>query len=83
MKKNKHKTFHCSFCGKSQYEVKKLISGPTVFICDECVEICADITDYTPWKYYLSRIKNKLIKKKGLFYRQARFAIFRKLFKTF
>ena len=81
MKKNKHKTLYCSFCKKSQYEVKKLISGPTVFICNESVEICADITDYTPWKYYLSRIKNKLIKKKkGLFYRQARFPNLRKIF---
>ena len=34
---------HCSFCGKSQHEVKKLIAGPTVFICDECVELCMDI----------------------------------------
>jgi ATP-dependent Clp protease ATP-binding subunit ClpX len=34
---------HCSFCGKSQHEVKKLIAGPTVFICDECVELCNDI----------------------------------------
>ena len=34
---------HCSFCGKSQHEVKKLIAGPTVFICDECVELCTDI----------------------------------------
>lgn len=38
-------TLYCSFCGKSQHEVKKLIAGPTVFICDECVEICADIID--------------------------------------
>lgn len=37
------KTLHCSFCGKNQYEVKKLIAGPTVFICDECIEICLDI----------------------------------------
>ena len=74
---------YCSFCGKSQHEVRKLIAGPTVFICDECVELCADITDYTPWKYYLSRIKNKLIKKKGLFYRQARFTNLRKFFKDF
>lgn len=37
------KSLHCSFCGKNQYEVKKLIAGPTVFICDECVEICLDI----------------------------------------
>ena len=40
--KNK-KTLFCSFCGKSQHEVKKLIAGPTVFICDECVELCNDI----------------------------------------
>src|SRR5258708_33398641 len=33
----------CSFCGKSQYEARKLIAGPTVFICDECVELCMDI----------------------------------------
>ena len=43
MKKNKNKTFYCSFCGKSQHEVKKLIAGPTVFVCDECVELCMDI----------------------------------------
>jgi ATP-dependent Clp protease ATP-binding subunit ClpX len=36
-------TLHCSFCGKSQHEVRKLIAGPTVFICDECVELCKDI----------------------------------------
>src|SRR5215510_10870308 len=36
-------TLHCSFCGKSQHEVRKLIAGPTVFICDECVELCMDI----------------------------------------
>ena len=34
---------HCSFCGKSQKEVKKLIAGPTVYICDECIELCNDI----------------------------------------
>ena len=39
----KKKTLFCSFCGKSQHEVKKLIAGPTVFICDECVELCNDI----------------------------------------
>ena len=33
----------CSFCGKNQHEVRKLIAGPTVFICDECVELCMDI----------------------------------------
>jgi ATP-dependent Clp protease ATP-binding subunit ClpX len=38
-----HKVLYCSFCGKSQHEVKKLIAGPSVFICDECVELCNDI----------------------------------------
>src|SRR5262249_49227394 len=38
-------TLYCSFCGKSQHEVRKLIAGPTVFICDECVELCMDIID--------------------------------------
>ncbi len=37
------KTLYCSFCGKSQHEVRKLIAGPAVFICDECVELCMDI----------------------------------------
>src|SRR6201989_2351261 len=36
-------TLYCSFCGKGQHEVRKLIAGPTVFICDECVELCMDI----------------------------------------
>ena len=36
-------TLYGSFCGKSQHEVRKLIAGPTVFICDECVELCMDI----------------------------------------
>lgn len=37
------KLLYCSFCGKSQHEVKKLIAGPSVFICDECVDLCNDI----------------------------------------
>ena len=40
---NEKDNLHCSFCGKSQKEVKKLIAGPTVFVCDECVELCMDI----------------------------------------
>ena len=36
-------TLYCSFCGKAEREVKKLIAGPTVFICNECVDICADV----------------------------------------
>jgi len=50
MSENRHgrpgdnsKTLYCSFCGKSQHEVRKLIAGPSVFICDECVELCNDI----------------------------------------
>ncbi len=41
--KDSKNTLYCSFCGKSQHEVRKLIAGPTVFICDECVELCMDI----------------------------------------
>lgn len=40
---NDKEVLHCSFCGKSQHEVKKLIAGPNVFICDECVDLCVDI----------------------------------------
>ena len=43
MSNNNKNILYCSFCGKSQHEVKKLIAGPTVFICDECVELCMDI----------------------------------------
>lgn len=43
--KNSKNTLYCSFCGKSQHEVKKLIAGPTVFICNECVDLCVDIID--------------------------------------
>ena len=42
-KEDSKNTLYCSFCGKSQHEVRKLIAGPTVFICDECVELCTDI----------------------------------------
>ena len=41
--KNNKNILYCTFCGKSQHEVRKLIAGPTVFICDECVELCMDI----------------------------------------
>ncbi len=41
--KDTEKPLYCSFCGKSQHEVKKLIAGPSVFICDECIELCTDI----------------------------------------
>lgn len=41
--KPKGRTYYCSFCGKSQHEVRRLIAGPTVFICDECVMMCVGI----------------------------------------
>ena len=41
--KTEKEKLYCSFCGKSQHEVKKLIAGPNVFICDECVDLCTDI----------------------------------------
>ena len=45
------KTLYCSFCGKSQHDVQKLIAGPSVYICDECVELCVDIVrDGILWK---------------------------------
>ena len=42
-KGSNEKLLYCSFCGKSQHEVKKLIAGPSVFICDECIDLCNDI----------------------------------------
>ncbi len=43
MSGDKPKTLYCSFCGKSQHEVRKLIAGPSVFVCNECVALCNDI----------------------------------------
>jgi ATP-dependent Clp protease ATP-binding subunit ClpX len=55
-------TIHCSFCGKTEHEVRKMIAGPTVFICNECVEFCIDIVkesdaekgqrEYDSWLVY-------------------------------
>jgi len=42
-KLNRDKEVHCSFCGKSQSAVKKIVAGPGVFICDECIELCNEI----------------------------------------
>ena len=42
-KEHSNQTLYCSFCGKSQHEVVKLIAGPAVFICNECVDLCIDI----------------------------------------
>ena len=43
--KNTKNILYCSFCGKSQHEVKKLIAGPGVYICDECIDLCNEIID--------------------------------------
>lgn len=51
MNRKKKIVYFCSFCEKNQYEVKKLIAGPDVLICDECVELCSDIIDGTINKY--------------------------------
>ena len=45
MAKNSDKQLRCSFCGKSQDQVRRLIAGPNVFICDECIELCQEIID--------------------------------------
>jgi hypothetical protein len=42
-------TLFCSFCGKSEHEVKKLIAGPNVFVCDGCVRLCAEMVDQEEW----------------------------------
>tara|TARA_Y100001970_G_scaffold290695_1_gene425346 strand:- start:2920 stop:4182 length:1263 start_codon:yes stop_codon:yes gene_type:complete len=64
-KKDKNALF-CSFCGKSQKEVKKLIAGPTVFVCDECVELCMDIIK-EEGKNSLNKSKQKTPKPKEIF----------------
>ena len=59
MNSDSKNTLYCSFCGKSQHEVRKLIAGPTVFICDECVELCDDIVwaDFTGEEGHVIRCK--------------------------
>ena len=47
-KNDNDKTIRCSFCGKKQQEVKRIVAGPGVFICDECVELCMEIVHDTP-----------------------------------
>jgi len=53
----------CSFCGKSQKHVKKLIAGPTVFICDECVSLCNEIIQENSKKSYSSKSGKKVLPK--------------------
>ena len=65
-KDKKNNSLFCSFCGKSQHEVKKLIAGPTVFVCDECVELCMDIIkDET--KTSIKKQSEKLVSPKEIY----------------
>lgn len=59
-KNNDDKLLYCSFCGKSQHEVKKLIAGPSVFICDECVDLCNDIIREEMQELAADTAENKL-----------------------
>ena len=67
-KRDDHGSLSCSFCGKSQKEVKKLIAGPTVYICDECIGLCNDIIaeeiekeseQLTAWRRFPSRPRSR------------------------
>ena len=65
--KNNKNILYCSFCGKSQHEVRKLIAGPTVFICDECVELFMDIIKEENKDVFIKvRSTGRLIKAKVL-----------------
>ena len=65
-KKNDKDSLFCSFCGKNQKEVKKLIAGPTVFVCDECVELCMDIIKEDT-KNYKTKIKQNIPKPREIY----------------
>lgn len=62
MSQSKGNVLRCSFCGKSQNDVKKIIAGPTVYICNECVELCNDIMEEEWSKEQLSQAETKLLK---------------------
>ena len=62
----KNNNYRCSFCGKSQDEVKKLIAGPTVFICDECIELCNEIM-VEAWAHAKSEDVQHLLKPKDIY----------------
>jgi ATP-dependent Clp protease ATP-binding subunit ClpX len=57
---SKDSGLHCSFCGKGQKEVKKLIAGPNVYICDECIQLCNDIIAEEVEKEELLNPSNKI-----------------------
>ncbi|HKJ00190.1 MAG TPA: ClpX C4-type zinc finger protein, partial [bacterium] len=62
MSQSKGNILRCSFCGKSQNDVKKIIAGPTVYICNECVELCNDIMEEEWSKEQLNQQESKLLK---------------------
>ena len=62
----KNNNYRCSFCGKSQDEVKKLIAGPTVFICDECIELCNEIM-VEEWAQAKSEDVQHILKPKDIY----------------
>ena len=62
MSQAKGNILRCSFCGKSQNDVKKIIAGPTVYICNECVELCNDIMEEEWSKEQLNQQESKLLK---------------------
>ena len=58
-RKGNFSSLYCSFCGKSQDEVRKLIAGPTVYICDECIELCNEIIAEEYEKEEMGRSRSK------------------------
>lgn len=66
-KEDSKNTLYCSFCGKSQHEVKKLIAGPTVFICDECVELCLDIIHEENKLSWTDKARDKILSPISIF----------------
>ena len=65
-KPSKNETLYCSFCGKSQHEVKKLIAGPSVFVCDQCVNLCNDIIREETVSDATAENKSKLLSPKEI-----------------
>lgn len=66
------KEIHCSFCGKSQHEVRKIVAGPSVFICDECVVMCLDMIEGGQIENTVRRIATFFIRLRWLFRGPAR-----------
>jgi len=69
VQKQENKLLYCSFCGKSQHEVRKLIAGPSVFICDECVDLCNDIITEEMRRSKPKKVKIRIPVRKNEVYR--------------